>query len=144
MKFVNLIWLNVKSCTVGWGNRIISEDIHYFMTIWYREPMSIMIEKIKTPADRVSACLNLCLRMCLCVCMSACVFVVNLLYFQSQLQYDYERLWPLTDLRLWLIHAVMKPRLNISNILKYWSELFSYQSIGLLTALLKHGWNDSN
>lgn len=69
-----------------------------------------------------------------CFCVSVCVCVVsvvNLLYFHSELQYDYERPWPLTDLRLWLMHAIMKPRLNISHILQYWRDQYSNQIITL-------------
>lgn len=36
------------------------------------------------PADRVSERVRMC--------MHICIFVVNVLYFQSELQYDYERL----------------------------------------------------
>lgn len=52
-----------------------------------------------------------------CVRALMCVFVVYLLYFQRELQYDSDRLWPASDLHLWLMSAGLKPRHNISDIL---------------------------
>ena len=66
------------------------------------------------PADRVSEHVR----------MHDCISVVNLWYFQSTV-WTVWKLWPLTDLHLWLMNAVTKPRLNISHILQYLRNQYS-------------------
>lgn len=45
------------------------------------------------------------------------LFVVNLLYFRRELQYDSDRLRPATELHLWVTRAGLKPRHYFSYIL---------------------------
>lgn len=56
--------------------------------------------------------------VCVCARVCLCVFLWFICYiFSVNCKYDSDRLWPASDLHLWLMSAGLKPRHNISDIL---------------------------